>query len=116
MNSSVPLSYTNGIVHFNSALGLSQLLKYRDRNKIIVEILELARDGKAKKTHIMYAAYLSYNQMKEYLGFLIGKGFLEYDKRLKLYKTTEQGKTFLAKISGLGGMLDIDKEKKNKQK
>jgi len=42
-------------------------MKYRSRNHIISEILDAANGGNATKTKLMYKAYLSFGQIKEYL-------------------------------------------------
>ena len=42
----------------------------RSRTEIVSMILETANGG-ATKTKIMYNAYLSYNQLKEYISILI---------------------------------------------
>jgi predicted transcriptional regulator len=70
--------------------------KRRDRHDILVEILKTAKDAKIK-THIMYKAKLSYDQINKYLDLLVKKGFLENTtiKRKKqfrtMYRTTENG-------------------------
>jgi len=45
-------------------------------HEIIMEILEIARDG-ARKTTIMYKVNLSFRQLQEYLEGLNEAGFLE---------------------------------------
>jgi len=47
-------------------------VKYRSRTDIIAMILQAVING-ATKTRIMYGAYLSYAQVKEYLSFMIGR-------------------------------------------
>ncbi len=70
--------------------------KRRDRHDIVVEILKTAMDGKIK-THIMYKAKLSYDQLNKYLELLNRKGLLEnYTIRrrnndLRMYRTTQKG-------------------------
>jgi len=70
--------------------------KRRDRHDIVVEILKTAMDGKIK-THIMYKAKLSYDQLNKYLELLSRKGFLENytikrrNNDLKMYRTTQKG-------------------------
>ena len=51
-------------------------MKYRSRSDII-ELLELnaADGGGATKTKLMYGAFISFNQLKEYLSLLVEKGF-----------------------------------------
>ena len=44
-------------------------MKYRSRTEIVSMILDSANGG-ATKTKIMYNAFLSYNQLKEYLSVL----------------------------------------------
>ena len=51
-------------------------MKNRSRTDIIVAILDTAIGG-SSKTKIMYDAYVSYAQLKEYLSILIAKGLLE---------------------------------------
>ena len=41
-------------------------MKYRSRTDIVALILEATKDG-AAKTKIMYKAFLSYSQLKDYL-------------------------------------------------
>ncbi|HKG71457.1 MAG TPA: winged helix-turn-helix domain-containing protein [Nitrososphaeraceae archaeon] len=55
-------------------------MRYRSRTEIITQILEIVNDGSSSssrfgdggvsKTKIMYKAFLSYNQLKEYLAVL----------------------------------------------
>jgi predicted transcriptional regulator len=52
-------------------------MKYRSRTDITAQILEAANGG-VTKTKIMYKAFLSYAQLKEYLAVLIENGLLEY--------------------------------------
>jgi predicted transcriptional regulator len=45
-------------------------MKYRSRTDIVATILDIANDG-STNTKIMYKAYLSYAQLKEYLSILV---------------------------------------------
>jgi predicted transcriptional regulator len=47
-------------------------VQYRSREDIVAAILDIAKHG-AIKTRIMYRAFLSYPQLKEYLGMLLKK-------------------------------------------
>jgi len=51
----------------------------RSRTEIVAMILGAANGGGTAKTKIMYFAFLSYNQLNEYLSVLI-----ENRKRIKL--------------------------------
>jgi predicted transcriptional regulator len=68
-------------------------VKYRSRTEIVAMILEAANGG-ATKTKIMYKAFLSYAQLREYLSVLIENNLLEY-LGSQTYKTTEKGLNFL---------------------
>jgi predicted transcriptional regulator len=57
-------------------------------------ILEAANGG-ATKTRIMYKAFLSYAQLKEYLSVLLENNLMEYLEGSQSYKTTEKGLNLL---------------------
>ena len=69
-------------------------MKYRSRTEIISMILDSVTIG-ATKTKIMYKAYLSYAQLKEYLSLLEKSGMLGYQEGTQIYKITEKGRKFL---------------------
>ena len=52
-------------------------MKYRSRTQLISMMLDAANGG-ATKTKIMYSAFLSYTQLKEYLFVLIKNNLIEY--------------------------------------
>ena len=79
-------------------------MKYRSRTDIVSQMLEAANGG-ATKTKIMYAAYLSYAQLKEYLTVLVDGGLIEYQPTDQKYKTTEKGIKFLKTYSQIGEMI-----------
>ena len=66
----------------------------RSRTEIVAMILDAANGG-TTKTKIMYFAFLSYNQLREYLSVLIENDLIEYLEGSPIYKTTEKGMTFL---------------------
>ena len=80
-------------------------MKYRSRTDIVSQILEAANGG-ATKTKIMYKAYLSYAQLKEYLPVLEQNGLLAYDKGEQIYRTTQKGLHFLNITNSLQGMME----------
>ncbi|MEW6604461.1 MAG: winged helix-turn-helix domain-containing protein [Thermoproteota archaeon] len=69
-------------------------MKYRSRTEITSQILEAAHGG-ATKTRIMYKAFLTFVQLKEYKSVLVENGLLDFDENTQLYKTTEKGLQFL---------------------
>ncbi len=82
-------------------------MKYRSRTDIVSQILEAA-DGGTTKTKIMYKAYLSYAQLKEYLSVLVENGLLEVEKGSQSYKTTAKGHLFLKTYSQIGSLIIPD--------
>jgi predicted transcriptional regulator len=79
-------------------------VKYRSRTEIVAMILEAANGG-ATKTKIMYKAFLSYAQLREYLSVLIENSLLEYLEGSQTYKTTEKGLNFLKMHNEIGELL-----------
>jgi predicted transcriptional regulator len=67
------------------------IMKYRSRTDIVGSILAATNGGRATKTKIMYKAYLSFTQLKEYLMVLLEKGLIEYEEGQKTYRTTDKG-------------------------
>ena len=79
-------------------------MKYRSRTEIVAMILEAANGG-ATKTRIMYKAFLSYAQLREYLSVLIENNLLEYLEGSQTCKTTEKGLNFLKMHNEIGELL-----------
>ena len=65
-------------------------MKYRSRSDIVGLLLDAANGGRATKTKLMYKAYLSFIQLREYLALLIENGLIEYEGD-QTYRTTEKG-------------------------
>ena len=76
----------------------------RSRTEIVAMILETANGGETK-TKIMYFAFLSYNQVKEYLSVLIENNLIEYLDGTRTFKTTEKGLKFLKMHNEIGELL-----------
>ena len=79
-------------------------MKYRSRTEIVGNILDAA-NGRATKTKIMYKAFLSYAQLKEYLSVLIENNLIEYLDGTRTFKTTEKGLNFLKRHNEIGELL-----------
>ena len=79
-------------------------MKNRSRTEITGNILDAANGG-ATKTKIMYVAFLSYNQLKDYLSILIENNLIEYIEGTKTFKTTEKGLNFLKMHKEIGELL-----------
>ena len=54
-----------------------------------------AANGGTTKTKIMYFAFLSYDQLNEYLSILIENNLVEYLDGTHTFKTTEKGLNYL---------------------
>lgn len=70
-------------------------------------ILQAANKG-ATKTRIMYGAYISYAQVKEYLAFLLKKGLIKYEEGTGLYKLTEKGLQYLRAFDQINEIISLD--------
>jgi predicted transcriptional regulator len=79
--------------------------EYRGRHEIIAQILQTVSESSSEgipRTLIMYRAFLSYYQLKEYLSILAENGLIEklgnsngYGIEKTSYKITEKGLRFL---------------------
>jgi predicted transcriptional regulator len=78
----------------------------RSRTEIVGNILEAANGG-TSKTKIMYTAFLSFGQLKEYLSILIENNLIEYLDGENKFKTTEKGLFFLKMHNEIGELLHI---------
>jgi predicted transcriptional regulator len=65
-------------------------MKYRSKSDMIGLILEAANGG-ATKTKIMYIAFLSFEQLKQYLAYLLERGLIEHEEITQKFRTTEKG-------------------------
>ena len=70
-------------------------MKYRSRSDIIGLLLNAANGGRATKTKLMYSAFISFNQLREYLLLLVENGLIQYEEGKHTYRTTEKGIRFL---------------------
>src|SRR5215211_5550528 len=80
----------------------------RGKIQIMGDVLALATSG-IKKTHIMYRANLSYEQVHLYLGELIGKRLITQDVSSSdgvVYRTTTKGREFLLHYTRLVEFLE----------
>ena len=81
-------------------------MRYRSRSEIASDILEAANGG-STKTKIMYKAFLSYAQLKEYLAVLVEADLITLDVVSQTYRTTSKGIQFLESSRQLGEMLEV---------
>jgi predicted transcriptional regulator len=71
-------------------------LKHRSKEEIAALVLEaIVNTNRPTQTMIMYKAYLTHVQLKEFLASLMEKGLIEYHKLERIYTITEKGMHFL---------------------
>jgi predicted transcriptional regulator len=91
-------------------------MQSRDRTEIICQILEVASGSEnITMTKIMYKAFLSYKQVKEYLALLIERGLVSYDHVTQTYKTTKMGLRLLQLCNQLGDMMEKGSQPQRRQ-
>ncbi|HYJ03147.1 MAG TPA: winged helix-turn-helix domain-containing protein [Nitrososphaeraceae archaeon] len=84
----------------------------RSRTEIVGNILDAANGG-TSKTKIMYTAFLSYGQLKEYLSILIENNLIEYLDGDNKFKTTEKGLNYLKMHNQIEELLQVTTIKNN---
>lgn len=92
-------------------MAMSERKNNRGRIQIIGDVLALATSG-IKKTHIMYKANLSYEQVHLYLEELIGKALIAQNVSSDgvVYRITEKGREFLLYYTRLTEFLEERKQ------
>ena len=71
-------------------------MKHRSKEEIAALVLEaIVNTHRPTQTMIMYKAYLTHVQLKEFLASLMEKGLIEYHKLERIYTITEKGIHFL---------------------
>jgi predicted transcriptional regulator len=92
-------------------MAMSERKNNRGRIQIIGDVLALATSG-IKKTHIMYKANLSYEQVHLYLEELIRKALVAQDVSSDgvVYRITEKGREFLLCYTRLIEFLEEQKQ------
>lgn len=83
-------------------------MKSRDREEIFASILNTSGSGGGVRiTKIMFSSYLTHTQVLEYSKALIERGFLEYDKIDKTFKTTSSGFEFLQLYNEMSQIIKV---------
>lgn len=82
-------------------------MQNRARDEVIRDVLHAAAGGGAGISKIMFKAYLSHAQAKEYLSILIGQGMVAKDERLgnNNYSTTGKGMEYLSSVDVMSELL-----------
>jgi predicted transcriptional regulator len=82
-------------------------MKYRSRTDIVYQIVQIAgrKYNGAKKTEIIYGAFLSSKQFRDYITLLIDHGLLQYRPEIRTFNVTEKGRRFLELYDSIGIIL-----------
>ena len=92
---------------------VTKMGKHRSRLKILANILSVVSDNNgAKKTQIMYQAYLSYKLLIQYLKDVTEAGLVICGEE-NCYKITPKGEQFLAKFGEYDKSREIIDEQLN---
>src|SRR2546428_13741330 len=85
---------------------MSERKNNRGKIEIMADVLSLSTAG-IKKTHIMYRANLSYEQILFYLNELLSKALLAQDVSddAVFYRTTDKGREFLRCYANMAELL-----------
>ena len=86
-------------------------MKYRSRAEIVAMMLDSMTAG-ATKTKIMYKAFLSYTQLKEYLSYMAENYLIRYEEGTQLYKITDKGKKYRHVYTEIDEMVSSNKDEK----
>ena len=83
----------------------------RGKLEIMAEVVHLSTSS-IKKTHIMYKANLSYDQINRYLRELLKLEFIEIaiDDGTPIYRATEKGRLFLHYYNMMRRTMNTDYE------
>ncbi len=85
-------------------------MRYRSRTDIIGMVLQAAgRKEGATKTRLMYSAFLSYAQVKEYTDYLMEKGLVMLDRDTQLYRLTHKGLEFLNLYDRMNELINSER-------
>lgn len=85
-------------------------MRNRQKDEIVRDILYSAQGG-VGITRIMFHAYLTHSQAKEYTQMLLNQGLLEQDIEsgsLRQFRTTPKGAQYLAAVERMSDMLAIE--------
>jgi len=85
-------------------------MRNRQKDEIMRDVLYSSQGG-AGITKIMFHAYLTHNQAKEYTQMLMKNNLLEQDVEsgsLRQFRTTPKGMEYLAVAENISDMLSIE--------
>jgi len=111
-----PLIYHPSSIEHIEMMITSERKNNRGKIQIMGDVLALGTSG-IRKTHIMYKANLSYEQVHLYLGELIGKRLIQQDVSPDgvVYRTTEKGREFLLHYTRVVELLEEEEARQESE-
>lgn len=85
-------------------------MRYRSRTEIVAEMLEATKKP-ATRTQIMYKAFVSHAQLKEYLEVLEENDLVVHDEKNEVYRTATRGLQFLEIYQQMGQIMFDEKNR-----
>lgn len=85
-------------------------MRIRDREEIFSSILNTSANGGVRIAKMMFSSYLTHTQVLEYTKTLIERGFLEYDKINRTFRTTSSGFEFLKYYDEMRQIIELEQE------
>ena len=85
----------------------------RSKLKMSIEVLETISQGEHRPTRLMYACNLSWSSMKNVLGILEAKGYIEdlsRDGKRKHLSMTREGTEILNYYNGLEELINVSND------
>jgi len=82
----------------------------RSKFQLSIEVLETISQGEYRPTRLMYACNLSWSSMKNVLGILEAKGYIEdlsEEGMRKHLSITDNGKELLGYFAGLENLVQV---------
>jgi predicted transcriptional regulator len=81
-------------------------VRYRDKTELIASILKAANGRNVNTVQIMYKAFLSYTEVRQYISILIDGGMIKFQEgNRRNYRITDKGIRFLDLHNKLGELL-----------
>jgi predicted transcriptional regulator len=77
--------------------------KYRSKQEIVHDILNACPD---RKGHIMFKAYLSFTELKEYLQELQQLELIDYNEETRVFNLTDKGARYVRVFDRMKGLTN----------
>ncbi|MFL6392651.1 MAG: winged helix-turn-helix domain-containing protein [Nitrososphaeraceae archaeon] len=81
-------------------------MKHRSKVEIIADMLEtIMADSSMSSSKIMYKAFLSYKQLKEYVPLLLQNELIRHGEKDRTFMITDKGLYYLEMYNNLPGFV-----------